>query len=115
MCNVQTEHRQEMKVLMKAKTMEVFFQSQAHIFYTEPAVVRAGEDVTIFYNPSNTVLNGKPEVYIRGSFNRWTYRHGIPTTRLTRARNGSHLMTKCKRGKRILPIREMQIHFRRIS
>ncbi|CAM6097771.1 unnamed protein product [Calypogeia fissa] len=90
------EHRQKMKDETKAKTMQTFLKSQAHIFYTDPSIVRAGEDVTIFYNPSNTVLNGKPEVYIRGSFNRWTFRHGIPTTKLTPASNGTHLMTTVK-------------------
>lgn len=99
MCDVQIENRQEMKDEMKSKTIHTFLKSQAHIFYTEPSEVRAGEDVTIFYNPSNTVLNGKPEVYIRGSFNRWTYRRGIPTAKLTPARNGTHLMTTGKSTK----------------
>jgi hypothetical protein len=46
----------------------------------------------VFYNPSNTVLNGKPEVWFRGPFNRWTHPSGpLPPQKMVKAENGSHL------------------------
>lgn len=43
---------------------------QRHIFYTEPPTPVAGETVKLFYNPDTTALRGRPEIWIRGSFNR---------------------------------------------
>lgn len=72
--------------------METFLQAQSHIFYTKPAEPLAGEDVTVYYNPSNTVLNGKPDVYMRGSFNRWTHFLGcFEPIKMVKAENGTHL------------------------
>ena len=34
-------------------------------------IPRAGEPVTIYYNPDNTVLRGRPDIWVRGSWNRW--------------------------------------------
>ncbi|KAL2641893.1 hypothetical protein R1flu_009480 [Riccia fluitans] len=90
-------HIKKLKEDMKAKTMETFLRSQSHIFYTEPAQLVAGEDVTVFYNPSNTVLNGKPEIYLRGSFNRWTHFLGnLQPIKMERADNGTHLKARVK-------------------
>lgn len=86
-----------LKAERKEKTMEMFLQSQKHIFYTEPSKVEAGNSVTVFYNPSNTVLNGKSEVWIRCSFNRWTHRLGLlPPQRMIPAENGSHVKATVK-------------------
>ena len=35
-----------------------------HVLYTEPSAPQAGQDLTVFYNPSNTCLAGTSEVYI---------------------------------------------------
>ena len=80
---------------MKARTKEAFLQSQAHVFYTEPAEPRAGESVRVFYNPNNTVLHGRERVWMRGSFNRWTHRTGcwLPI-QMEPAPNGTHLMAE---------------------
>lgn len=40
------------------------------VLYTDPVTPRAGEAVTVFYNPDITVLRGRPEIYLRGSWNR---------------------------------------------
>ena len=40
------------------------------VLYTNPVTPRAGEDVTVFYNPDITVLRGRPEIYLRGCWNR---------------------------------------------
>ncbi|KAJ4981622.1 hypothetical protein NE237_032459 [Protea cynaroides] len=70
------ERTARMKSETKARTIKKFLLSQKHTVYTEPVDVQAGSTVTVFYNPSNTVLNGKPEVWFRGSFNRWTHHAG---------------------------------------
>lgn len=56
--------------------MRRFLLSQKHIVYTEPLEIRAGTTVDVLYNPSNTVLNGKPEVWFRCSFNLWMHPSG---------------------------------------
>ena len=35
-----------------------------HVLYTEPSGPQAGQEMTMYYNPSNTNLTGSPEVYI---------------------------------------------------
>ncbi|CAI7775872.1 unnamed protein product [Closterium sp. NIES-54] len=89
----QEVRRQEAKRAMKRRTMETFLQSQAHVFFTEPAEPRAGETVRVFYNPQNTVLHGRQDVWMRGSFNRWTHRTGcfLPV-HMRPASNGTHLV-----------------------
>ena len=81
-----------MKAEMKEKTMRMFLVSQKHIVYTEPLEIRAGTTVDVLYNPSNTVLNGKPEVWFRCSFNRWMHPGGVlPPQKMVKAEHGSHL------------------------
>ncbi|XP_073003486.1 soluble starch synthase 3, chloroplastic/amyloplastic-like [Typha latifolia] len=81
-----------MKAETKERTMKTFLLSQKHIVYTEPLEVRAGCTVTVLYNPSNTVLNGKPEVWLRCSFNRWSHRNGpLSPKKMVIAENGVHL------------------------
>ncbi|XP_058094837.1 starch synthase 3, chloroplastic/amyloplastic [Magnolia sinica] len=91
------EKTARLKAEAKEKTMKMFLLSQKHIVYTEPLEVRAGMTVTVFYNPSNTVLNGKPEVWFRCSFNRWTHRNGpLPPKKMTPAENGPHVKVTVK-------------------
>nr|ACC86846.1 starch synthase IIIa precursor [Sorghum bicolor] len=86
------ERNAKMKAEMKEKTMRMFLVSQKHIVYTEPLEIRAGTTVDVLYNPSNTVLTGKPEVWFRCSFNRWMYPGGVlPPQKMVQAENGSHL------------------------
>ncbi|OEL13912.1 Soluble starch synthase 3, chloroplastic/amyloplastic [Dichanthelium oligosanthes] len=58
---LKAERRAKMKAEMKEKTMRMFLVSQKHIVYTEPLEIHAGTTVDVLYNPSNTVLKGKPE------------------------------------------------------
>ncbi|KAL6197922.1 hypothetical protein ACLB2K_027714 [Fragaria x ananassa] len=81
-----------MKAEMKEQTLRRYLLSQKHVVYTEPLDVQAGSMVTIFYNPANTVLNGKPEIWFRCSFNRWTHRRGpLPPQKMVPAENGTHV------------------------
>lgn len=86
-----------MKAETKERTLKTFLLSQRDIVYTDPVDVQAGSDVTVYYNPSNTVLNGKPEVWFRCSFNRWTHRRGpLSPQKMCAAENGSHVKTTVK-------------------
>jgi len=86
------ERSAKMKAEMKAKTMRRFLLSQKHIVYTEPLEIRAGTTVDVLYNPSNTVLNGKPEVWFRCSFNLWMHPGGaLPPQKMVKSRDGSLL------------------------
>lgn len=79
-----------MKEETKERTLRTFLLSQRHIVYTDPLEVLAGGTVTVFYNPANTILNGKPETWFRCSFNRWTHRRGpLPPQRMLPVKNGS--------------------------
>ncbi|OMO76835.1 Glycosyl transferase, family 1 [Corchorus capsularis] len=91
------EKTARIKAEMKERTLKRFLLSQKHIVYTEPLDVQAGTTVTVFYNPANTVLNGKPEIWFRCSFNRWTHRMGpLPPQRMLPADNGSHVTATVK-------------------
>ncbi|KAI8000822.1 hypothetical protein LOK49_LG09G01551 [Camellia lanceoleosa] len=91
------ERAARMKAEMKERTFKRFLLSQKHIVYTEPLDIRAGSNVTVFYNPVNTVLNGKPEIWFRGSFNRWTHHMGpLPPQKMLPAENGSHVKVTVK-------------------
>lgn len=86
-----------MKAEMKERALKNFLLSQKHVVYTEPLVVRAGSSVTVFYNPANTVLSGKPEIWFRCSFNRWTHRMGpLPPQKMVPAESGAHMKATVK-------------------
>ncbi|KAK7264474.1 hypothetical protein RJT34_32083 [Clitoria ternatea] len=91
----------EKTALMKAKTKDRTFKrfllSGQHIVFTKPLKVQAGSTVTVFYNPSYTNLNGKPEVWFQCSFNRWTHCNGpLLPQRMLLAENGTHLKASVK-------------------
>ncbi|KAK4360938.1 hypothetical protein RND71_019890 [Anisodus tanguticus] len=86
-----------LKAETKERTMKSFLLSQKHIVYTEPLDIQAGSSVTVYYNPANTVLNAKPEIWFRCSFNRWTHRLGpLPPQKMLPAKNGTHVKATVK-------------------
>lgn len=81
-----------MKAERKERSMKRFLLSQKNIVYTDPIDVQAGKMVAVLYNPSNTVLSGKPEVWFRCSFNRWTHHRGaLPPQKMVHTDNGTYL------------------------
>ena len=81
-----------MKSEIKERTLKNFLLSQKHIVFTDPVDVQAGSTVTVFYNPANTPLNGKPEVWFRCSFNRWSHRKGpLPPQKMLPADGSSRV------------------------
>lgn len=61
------------RVLAKARAQRRRREVQRAILYTEPVTPRAGHSVTVYYNPSKSVLRNCPEVWLRGSWNRWNH------------------------------------------
>lgn len=55
------------------KTEEVRRKQMRHVLFTTPGDVKAGSDVTIHYNPSNTNLNGSERICLTGGYNRWRH------------------------------------------
>ncbi|KAF8662489.1 hypothetical protein HU200_056079 [Digitaria exilis] len=94
---IQAKRTAKMKAERKKKTMNMFLVSQKHIVYTEPLEIHAGTTVDVLYNPSNTVLTGKLEVWFRCSFNRWMHPCGVlPPQKMIKSANGAHLKaTEC--------------------
>ena len=87
----QVEKTACIKAEAKKKTLKRFLLSQKHIVFTDPLDVQAGSTVTVFYNPSNTNLNGKPEVWFRCSFNRWTHCNGsLPPQKMLHTKYGTY-------------------------
>ncbi|KAG5011257.1 hypothetical protein JHK87_019772 [Glycine soja] len=79
------------KAEAKKKTLKRFLLSQKHIVYTQPLHIQAGSTVTVFYNPCNTNLNGKPEVWFSCSFNRWTHCNGsLPPQKMLHTKYGTY-------------------------
>lgn len=68
----------ESKALVARKRRE----AQQEFLYTLPVTPRAGEKCDIYYNPDLTPLRGRPEIFARGAFNRWTHPNRIPPTQL---------------------------------
>lgn len=71
------QRRKSRKEEMKQKALSTFRKQQMHIYYTQPEVPVAGEKVTVYYNPKNTNLNGRSEIFLRGGWNRWTHSETI--------------------------------------
>lgn len=55
----------------QAKALRKRREMQRHIYFAEPVTPQAGRPVTLFYNPDTTALRGRPEIWVRGGFNRW--------------------------------------------
>jgi len=57
----------------RAQVQAVERRKVRHVLFTEPEVLQAGEEVTVYYNPEDTPLNGKSHIYLVGGWNRWTH------------------------------------------
>lgn len=60
----------ELRAEAKASSMLVLAKQQAQVMYTIPAQPTAGQVAIVRYNPTKTNLAGKPEIFIRGGYNR---------------------------------------------
>ena len=55
---------------IKAQAARKRRELQRNFLFCVPMTPEAGKKATIYYNPDRTVLRGRPEVYMAGSFNR---------------------------------------------
>eukprot|EP00898_Chlorokybus_atmophyticus_P002462 jgi/Chlat1/3216/Chrsp22S03420 len=88
---VRREKRDRKKGQLKALAKDLFLRQQRRMLYTEPSVCQAGEPVTVFYNPDATVMAGKRDVWIRGSWNRWSHRMCFIPQKMEPIPNSTHL------------------------
>lgn len=58
------------RVTMRANAERARRELQRKFLFTVPMKPEAGKKATVYYNPDRTVLRGRPDVYISGSFNR---------------------------------------------
>jgi starch synthase len=58
---------------------------QRRFLYTKPVTPAAGQKLTVYYNPDRTVLRGRPDVFVRGSFNRWDHKETFGPVPMTPA------------------------------
>lgn len=58
------------QVESKAQVLKRRREAQHDFLYTLPVQASAGQAIELFYNPDLTPLRGRPEIYVRGSFNR---------------------------------------------
>jgi len=70
---------------------DVLLKQMRHVVYTEPSTLTAGEEVTLYYNPSNTNLDWSEEVWVRGSYNRWTHESPLLPTKLEPIEGSTHM------------------------
>ena len=57
----------------RSEALAVVRRQQRHVLYTVPEEPRAGDQVTIHYDPTETTLSGATSVYLKGGFNRWQH------------------------------------------
>lgn len=69
--------RQEKKKKAQESVMAVERRKVRHVLFTEPEIVKAGEEVTIWYNPENTNLTGRNQIFLQCGFNRWSHRSPV--------------------------------------
>ena len=43
------------------------------MLYTQPEVVTAGSEITVYYSPRDTNLTGRQRIFLRGGWNRWSH------------------------------------------
>jgi len=66
------------------------------VIFTDPAVPSAGCEVTLFYNPGNTVLHGRDRVFIQGGWNRWCHKQRFGPIEMEPPVSGEHFSAAIK-------------------
>eukprot|EP00890_Picochlorum_soloecismus_P001226 jgi/Picsp_1/2103/NSC_05568-R1_glycosyltransferase family 5 protein len=68
-----TEQKEQKRRSIKEKAEKVRRLQLRHVLYTEPEKPVAGKDLSIHYNPDNTILHGSENVFLTLGFNRWRH------------------------------------------
>ena len=85
---IRDERRAVLRKKSKAAAAEVTRKQREHVLFVDPPEPRAGQTVTVHYNPNNTNLASANEVYIVGGWNRWTHPETIGPIKMEAAENG---------------------------
>lgn len=68
-----TEKRFIQRAALKVQAARQRRELRRQVLYTEPTTPKAGKRLKVFYNPDKTSLRGRPDVFVRGGFNRWSH------------------------------------------
>jgi len=77
------------KIMVQEKAEKVRRLQLRHVLYTEPEKPDAGKDLSIYYNPNNTILHGSENVFLTLGFNRWRHPKSYGPLEMERAGDGS--------------------------
>jgi starch synthase len=98
--NTAARHAEEAKLKQMEKEKELARQAvrdkaervkrlqMKHVLYTKPEQPVAGKDVTLCYNPNNTVLNGNEEIRLNLGYNRWSHAKSIAGAEMSKSSLG---------------------------
>ena len=87
------------KVMAKGEALERRRAAMHEVLYTVPATPEAGRPVDIYYNPELTPLRGRPDIFVRGSWNRYQKQESAYCIQV---RIGMHAMAHAMRMHRFL-------------
>ena len=65
------------------KAAELTAKQRAHVLFTIPEFLKAGEPFKLCYNPKNTTLKDATGVSVVGGWNRWSHEQALPITKLS--------------------------------
>ncbi|CAD7699185.1 unnamed protein product [Ostreobium quekettii] len=88
--NLREAKRQEIRQKGRDKARAVARRQIKHVMFTQPSVVKAGEEVTVYYSPNDTPLNGCQDIYLLGGWNRWTHRKNYGPLKMMAPKEGNH-------------------------
>lgn len=77
------------RVEVEAAALRKRREMMHEFLYTIPLTPVAGQSVDVYYNPDLTVLRGRPDIYMRGSWNRWNHSECLVPTHLEPAMRGN--------------------------
>lgn len=70
--------------------MAVRKRQMKHVLFTKPDTPMPGDTIEVYYNPQNTILAGKPNVFLRGGFNRWRHPKPFGPIQMIPPESGDH-------------------------
>ncbi|KAI7836090.1 hypothetical protein COHA_010018 [Chlorella ohadii] len=85
--------RREKRLAAQEKAEAVRRKQMKHVLFTTPEVVEAGEEVTVYYNPNNSALPGRNQIWIKGGWNRWRHPRSFGPLEMTPPKVGDHFQT----------------------
>lgn len=75
--------------------MAVRKRQMKHVLFTKPDTPMPGDTIEVYYNPQNTILAGKPNVFLRGGFNRWRHPKPFGPIQMIPPETGDHFRVRC--------------------